>query len=174
MAKKTFSEIKTAFFTGHRAIDKHTEEQIAFVLDHLLTTMVNSGITKFYAGGALGFDTIAALAVLRLKTKFPEVSLELILPCRDQSKFWSAEDAAVYKHILNSADRVEYMASSYNSLCMHERNNRLVELGDIGVAFLEHSGGGTAYTVNHALKNDKDIINVSDMIAALAKANKII
>lgn len=174
MAKKSFGEIKTAFFTGHRAIDKHTEEQIAFVLDHLLKTMVNSGITKFYAGGALGFDTIAALAVLRLKTNFPEVSLELILPCRDQSKLWSAADASVYEYILNNADRVEYIASSYNSICMHERNNRLVELGDIGVAFLEHSGGGTSYTVNHALKNDKEIINVSDMISSLIKVNKMV
>ena len=169
MAKKGFGEIKTAFFTGHRNIDDHTREQISFVLDCLLKTMVNSGITKFYAGGALGFDTIAALAVLRLKEKFPHVTLELILPCRNQMRYWSKADVALLNHIVNRSDRVEYIAEFYTSNCMHERNNRLVELGDIGVAFLEHSGGGTAYTVNHALNQDKEIINVYDMLKSLQK-----
>jgi len=167
MAKKSFGEVKTAFFSGHRKIDQPTAEKISFVLDYLLKTMVNAGITKFYAGGALGFDTLAALAVLRLKEKRPEVTLELILPCRHQTKFWSAEDVATYNAILNSADKVQYVAEYYNEACMHERNNRLVELGDIGVVFLEYSGGGTAYTVNRALKQEKEIINLSEMLDSL-------
>ncbi|MBR3879180.1 MAG: DUF1273 family protein [Clostridia bacterium] len=169
MAKKSFGEIKTAFFTGHRNIDAQTQTQISFVLDYLLKTMYNSGITKFYAGGALGFDTLAALAVLRLKKNFPDVTLELVLPCKNQTKFWTGEDVETYNYILSQADRVEYMAESYTSTCMHERNDRLVELGDIGVAFLEHSGGGTAYTVNHALNQEKEIINVYDMLISLHK-----
>lgn len=167
MAKKSFGEVKTAFFSGHRKIDGYTAHKISFVLDHLLKTMVNAGITKFYAGGALGFDTIAALAVLRMKEKDPSVSLELILPCKNQTKFWSAEDVATFNSILDRADGVQYVAEYYTDACMHERNNRLVELGDIGVVFLEYGGGGTAYTVNHALKNDKEIINVSDMLESL-------
>lgn len=169
MAQQESKKIRSAFFTGHRDIDDATGADVAFVLDHLLKTMANSGITKFYAGGALGFDTLAALAVLRLKSKSPSVTLELILPCRNQTRFWSARDVDVYNYILSRADRVEYIANTYTSTCLHERNNRLVELGDIGVAFLEHSGGGTAYTVNHALKNEKEIINVCDMLEALHK-----
>ena len=169
MAKKSFGEINSAFFTGHRNIDAFSRAQISFVLDYLLKTMVNSGITRFYAGGALGFDTIAALAVLRIKESRPDVTLELILPCKNQMKYWSDEDARTLNYIIERADRVEYISESYNSTCMHRRNDRLVELGDIGVAFLEHGGGGTAYTVNHALKQDKEIINVYDMIASLQK-----
>lgn len=169
MAQQGVEKIRSAFFTGHREIDDSAGANISFVLDYLLKTMVNSGITKFYAGGALGFDTLAALAVLRLKDKFPSVTLELILPCRNQTRFWSARDVEVYNYILSQADRVEYIANTYTSTCLHERNNRLVELGDIGVAFLEHSGGGTAYTVNRALNKQKEIINISDMLAALKK-----
>ena len=169
MANKSFGEIKTAFFTGHRNIDAETQAEISFVLDYLLKTMVNSGITKFCAGGALGFDTLAALAVLRLKERFPAIRLELVLPCKNQTRFWTGEDIETYNYILSQADRVEYMAESYTSTCMHDRNNRLVELGDIGVAFLEHSGGGTAYTVNHALNQDKEIINVYDMLISIKK-----
>ncbi len=169
MSQQGVGKIRSAFFTGHRDIDCNVGADISFVLDCLLKTMVNSGITRFYTGGALGFDTLAALAVLRLKDNFPSVSLELILPCRNQTRFWSAHDIEVYNDILSRADRVEYIANTYTSTCLHERNNRLVELGDIGVAYLEHSGGGTAYTVNRALNSGKEIINVSDMLTALKK-----
>ena len=169
MAKKSIDEIKTAFFTGHRNIDPTTSTEVSFVLDYLLKTMANAGITTFYAGGALGFDTIAALAVLRLKEKLPAIKLVLVLPCKNQTRFWTGEDVETYNFILSQADGVEYIAESYTSTCMHERNNRLVELGDIGVAFLEHSGGGTSYTVNHALNREKDIINVYDMLISIKK-----
>ena len=169
MAKKSFGEVSTAFFTGHRSIDAKTQDQIAFVLDYLLKTMVNMGVTTFYAGGALGFDTLAAQAVLRLKDSFPHIKLMLVLPCKKQTRFWNPEDIEVYDYILNKADGVEYIANNYTSTCMHERNDRLVELGDIGVAYLEYSGGGTAYTVNRALNQDKEIINVFDMLVSLNK-----
>lgn len=167
MENKKLGEIKTAFFTGHRRIDRETSEKIAYVLDCLVRNMMNFGVTKFYTGGALGFDTIAALAVLRLKEKNPSVKLELILPCKSQTRSWSAEDIQVYNYILSKADCVEYVSNSYTSTCMHERNNRLVELGDMGVAFLEYSGGGTAYTVNHALKQGKEIINIYELVSSM-------
>ena len=156
--------IKTAFFTGHRNIDKETSEKISFVLDHLLRVMASSGVSRFLAGGALGFDTLAALAVLRLKSQFPSVTLELILPCKTQTKLWSESDVATYNFILSQADRVQYLHESYTSSCMHDRNRLLADTGDIGVAFFEHSGGGTAYTVGYALKNGKEIINVAEML----------
>jgi len=156
--------IKTAFFTGHRDIDKETSEEISFVLDHLLRIMASSGVTRFLAGGALGFDTLAALAVLRLKSQFPCVTLELIIPCKNQTKLWGKNDIAIYNDILSKADRVQYLHESYTSSCMHDRNRLLVDTGDIGVAFFEHSGGGTAYTVGYALKNGKEIINVAEML----------
>ena len=37
--------------------------------------------------GALGFDTIAAQAVLSVKETYPEVKLILVLPCENQTKY---------------------------------------------------------------------------------------
>ncbi len=155
---------KTVFFTGHRSIDKKTSEDISFALDHLLRIMISGGAKRFLAGGALGFDTLAALCVLRLKREFPDITLELILPCRTQTKLWDARDRALYEEILSQADSFEFLHDSYTSSCMHDRNRRLVEMGDICVAFSEHSGGGTAYTVSYAARLGKEIINVAEMI----------
>jgi uncharacterized phage-like protein YoqJ len=133
-------------------------------LNGVVQSLINHGATDFYTGGALGFDTLAALTVLRLRHICPNIRLHLILPCKTQTKMWNERDKFVYEQILLSADSVEYVQESYTSGCMHERNRRLVDSAELCVAYCEHSGGGTAYTVAYALKNEKELINIADLI----------
>ena len=56
----------------------------------------SQGMRDFYCGGALGFDTWAARAVLEQKASTPAVRLHLVIPHWGQESGWSrAED--VYK-----------------------------------------------------------------------------
>ena len=151
-------------FTGHRSIDTARSPSISCTLNGVVQSLINHGATDFYTGGALGFDTLAALTVLRLRHICPNIRLHLILPCKTQTKMWSERDKFVYEQILLSADSVEYVQESYTSGCMHERNRRLVDNAELCVAYCEHSGGGTAYTVAYALKNEKELINIADLI----------
>ncbi len=157
-------KIKSVCFTGHRQLEKENIGALTNALRICLRILINAGVDRFFAGGARGFDTLAALCVLELKKEFPHISLELILPCKNQTKFWSEDDREIYLSIINRADRVEYLHETYTSNCMHDRNRRLVESADICVAYLIHSGGGTAFTVAHALKNSKEFLNIADMI----------
>ena len=151
-------------FTGHRSIEPERASAIFVSLEQLLNSLIRHGATYFYAGGALGFDTIAALTVLRLKKIHPEIQLCLILPCKTQTRMWSASNRSIYDSILASADTVEYVSEAYTSHCMHDRNRRLVDSADICIAFCEHNGGGTAYTMAYALKNDKELVNLADLL----------
>ena len=45
-----------------------------------LLSRENSGYLYFGAGGALGFDTLAAQTVLDLKKDYPQIKLILVLP----------------------------------------------------------------------------------------------
>ena len=157
-------QLSRVCFTGHRSIDTALSPAISCTLSGVLQSLIDHGATDFYAGGALGFDTIAALTVLKLRRICPDIKLHLILPCKTQTKMWSERDKFVYEQILSAADSVEYVQVSYTSGCMHERNRRLVDISDICIAFCEHSGGGTAYTVAYALKNEKELINIADLI----------
>ncbi len=163
-AQQNTERIKTVCFTGHRDIGHKALSNISQALRYTLRSLIYAGVDRFLAGGALGFDTLAAICVLDLKKEFPHIRLELILPCKNQTKLWSASDRVIYNEILSAADRVEYLHESYTSSCMHDRNRRLVDEGDICVAFLEHSGGGTAYTAAYAMKKGKEIINIAEMI----------
>ena len=111
----------------------------------------------------MGFDTIAALCVLELKADFPHIKLELILPCKNQSQKWNEINRRIYDMILERADKVEYLHECYSASCMHDRNRRLVDETDVALAYLAHSGGGTAYTVAYALKCQKELINIYDI-----------
>ena len=112
----------------------------------------------------MGFDTIAALCVLEIQEKYPDIVLKLILPCKEQTRLWNEGGKLVYDHILSRAERVEYVSDRYTSWCMHERNRRLVAESDCCVAYLAHSGGGTAYTYAYALQHGLEVININDMM----------
>ncbi len=137
-------------FTGHRIIPAQDLACISETLPQTLRTFIDSGVTEFICGGALGFDTLAAKAVLRQKQQFPHIRLSLVLPCRDQAVRWSAAQRETYDAILAQADDVEYLFDHYVNGCMQMRNRRMVDRADVCVAYCTGKAGGTAYTVKYA------------------------
>ena len=158
------NKINTVCFTGHRAIGYNVSVQIPKALKRCLTELIERGAKRFRAGGAMGFDTIAALCVLELKEIYPHIELELKLPCRNQTRNWDSRSITVYNYILKRADRVEYVSDSFTPSCMHERNRRLVDGSDVCVAFLAKSSGGSAYTFGYALERGLEVINLNDIL----------
>ena len=149
-------------FTGHRTIKADRRAQLVKRLDALLERLVTQGYTEFRTGGARGVDTLAALRVLALREKHPQCKLHLILPCRDQTKFWSAGERAVFAEILEAADRADYVSDVYDPTCMYARNRALVDGSELCIAYLTQNRGGTLYTCSYALKNQLELINLAD------------
>ena len=123
---------------------------------------IEQGYRYFGCGGALGFDTLAAQTVLRLREIYPEIRLILVLPCRDQTRGWKQADVAEYDRIMKAADKVTYTSEQYYSGCMHKRNRHLVDYSSLCVCYLTEQSGGTAYTVNYARTQGLKIINVAE------------
>lgn len=151
----------TCCFTGHRII---TGESKIYVFNRLCDTVRElylQGITNFVSGGALGFDTLAAFAVLHLKRKFPKIKLTLALPCRDQDSRWSHADRETYRKILDAADEIICLNESYCTGCMHQRNRLMVNLSSVCVAYCTKASGGTAYTLSLAESEGLGVINLA-------------
>lgn len=156
--------MKTGFkccFTGHRDIDPRHAECLADVLDDTIEQLIASGVTHFRAGGALGFDTIAALKVLEKRAMHPDLRLELYLPCRDQAARWSDYDKQIYSYVLDNADSVTYTSGQYHRGCMLLRNRKMADGTDFCVAYFQKSSGGTAYTVDYSREKGIKIINIA-------------
>lgn len=155
---------RTVCFTGHRKIPPEQVDTLALRLKATLIQLINDGYLYFGAGGALGYDTLAAQTVLELKKQYPNVKLILVLPCLSQTRGWSTRDIEIYEDIKNKADKVVYTSQEYTRGCMHKRNRHLVDNSSVCVCYLKESTGGTAYTVDYAHKNNLTVINLGETL----------
>lgn len=155
---------KTCCFTGHRDIPSEAYQSIFKKTEDMVESLIKKGYLYFGAGGALGFDTIAAFAVLKLKERYPDVRLILVLPCLLQTRGWSSEDVGIYESIKKQADKVVYTSEEYTKGCMHKRNRHLVDNSSACIAYLTENKGGTAYTVDYAIKHGLTVFNVADYL----------
>lgn len=148
-------------FTGHRDLRGADVSSLYTKLYATVRQLINEGYTDFRAGGAIGFDTIAAACVLEMKQEFPNIKLHLILPCENQDRYFSKFEKRAYKYILQHADSVEFVRKKYFNGVMAMRNRALVSGSDICVAFLKNLRGGTFQTVNMARKANIKVINIA-------------
>lgn len=152
---------ETCCFTGHREIPPGERAGITDRLERVIVSLYQQGIRAYEAGGALGYDTLAAKTVIRLRGKCPDMKLILVLPCLTQTRGWGPEDVAEYERIKSQADQVIYTGQQYTRGCMHKRNRYLVDHSGVCVCYLTKDSGGTAYTVRYAEKHGLEIINIA-------------
>ena len=153
---------ETAFFTGHRRLS-HTETKIITAhLDQSITSAYSDGYRRFMCGCALGFDTLAALQILRLKQLYPDMILSLAIPCLTQAERWTEADQKVYRNILEQADDKTVLSPDYYKGVMLARNRFMADRSSLCICYLRHMHGGTASTVRYALiHNHIRIINLA-------------
>lgn len=159
-------KVTTVCFTGHREIAADKEEEVRNTLSSVLASLYARGARIFKAGGALGFDTMAAIAViaLRAETDDDEIKLKLYLPAPDQAENFPESDKKVYEIIKGQASDVFYSSDEINTESFLARNRRLVEGSDVCVAYCTESKGGSYYTCRLALSEGVELINIADLI----------
>ncbi len=126
-----------------------------------IEALIKEGYENFICGGALGFDTICALTVIKLKAKYPNIRLILALPCKEQTKSWQQKDIEVYDKIMEESDEVVYTSINYDKGCMFKRNRYMVDNSSCCIYYLNKQSGCTAYTVNYERKKGLRLKNMS-------------
>lgn len=132
----------TACFTGHRKIPPMQVGTLTRRLKSTIIELIDKGYKYFGAGGALGFDTLAAQTVLDLKSDYPHIKLILVLPCITQADSWSVDDKAIYEKVKAAADKVVYTSQEYTRGCMHKRNRHLVDHSSACICYLTEKNRG--------------------------------
>ena len=159
----------TCCFTGHRQIPQEDMRSLYRELERVLDILIRSGVTHFRTGGALGFDTLAALTVLDRKKTDPSLTLELCVPCEEQTNGWSEEDTEIYNYIRSEADRVTVLHDKYVRGCMYDRNRYMVDGSHYCVAFCNKHRGGSAYTVKYAKSKGVKVVDLDLYMRKLHK-----
>lgn len=151
--------LTVCMFTGHRPKglpfgynEKDSRyKKLKKALKKLIVNKINEDhTTAFLSGMALGTDIFAAEIVLKLKSKFREITLTAILPCRTQATKWSNKAISRYEHILSKCEKVIVLQEQYTSDCMNKRNIYMVDHSDCVIAVWSGTKGGTANTIRFA------------------------
>ena len=153
-------EINGCSFTGHRNIPDGHRRGLEELLKKAVEYAYGLGCRKFYAGGALGFDTLAAKEVIRFRLSHPDVRLILLLPCVNQNELWKDSDTDTYEYVLSVADEIRYVSESYTKDCMQKRNRLLAEYCDIMIAYVSRARSGAGQTVRMTEKLGKKVYNL--------------
>ena len=124
--------------------------------------VIDSFRVSLFWGGALGFDTLAAQTVLRLRKNYPQIKLIRVLLCISQADRWAPEDVKTYREIMKQADKVVYTSQDYTPGCMFKRNRHLVDYSSACICYLAKKSGGTTYTVEYARKYGLKICDVAE------------
>lgn len=153
----------SACFTGHRKIAEGTRTVILDATVNAVVNLVKRGYTDFILGGALGYDTLAAnaLLILRKQPNYDHIRIHLFLPCESQTKGWSAEDIAEYNRIKELADTVTYISKDYYDGVMLDRNRAMVDASSALISYCTNTvRSGAASTTRYAYKSGLEVIHV--------------
>lgn len=124
--------------------------------------LVSLGVTRFFTGGNLGFDTLAAQVVLRVREDHPEVRLALVLPSRDQADKWPQRAVETYEDIKSRSDEVIYTSETGGYGAILRRNRYMMDESDYCLCYLTKTSGRTAELVRYAERTDHPVINIAN------------
>ena len=154
-------DIYTVAFFGHRYIDN------LFKLEELLEEQIRKLINEkeyvdFLVGRNGDFDQCASSTVLRVRKNVRDdnSSLILVLPY-PTAEYLNNEE---YFHDYYSDVDISYAASkSHPKSAIQIHNREMVDKADLIICFIEENTGGAWQTIQYAIAQEKNIINLAEL-----------
>lgn len=148
----------TCCFTGHRpnrlpwGTNENDPRCVALreELAARLEGIYQAGYRRFLCGMALGCDMYFAQAVLSLRRKYPDVTLEAAIPCGTQPEKWPLALRRKYNQLLDQCDTVKVLQIHYTPDCMMKRNRYMVDHASLLLACFDGRPSGTMNTIVYA------------------------
>ena len=110
----------------------------------------DDGFRHFICGMAIGCDTFFAEAVIALREKHGDITLEAAVPCGSQPDKWTKAQRMRYKELLDRCDTVTVLQYGYTDDCMMQRNRYMVDRSSLLLACFDGRPGGTMSTIVYA------------------------
>ena len=118
------------------------------------------GFRHFLCGMAMGCDLYFCEAVLALRERHPDVTVEAAIPCPTQADAWPPAQRERYDRLVAACDFETMVSGQYTSTCMLRRDRYLVDHASLLIAAFDGTSGGTRYTVEYALNQGLAIVDL--------------
>ena len=155
-------------FTGHRPAKLpwgyREEDPRCLALKRRIRDAAESayeeGYCHFLCGMAMGCDLYFCEAVLALRERHPDVTVEAAIPCPTQADAWPPAQRERYDRLVAACDFETMVSGQYTSTCMLRRDRYLVDHASLLIAAFDGTSGGTRYTVEYALNQGLAIVDL--------------
>ena len=160
---------ETCCFTGHRPEKLpwgglETDDRCLLLKARLrdaVEAAYAEGKRHFICGMARGCDFYFAEAVISMRTRKPDVTLEAAIPCIRQSASWSAAQRERWERLVEACDRTTVLQGEYTPDCMIRRNRYMVEHSSLVIAVYDGSNGGTRRTLEYAIREKIPFVDIN-------------
>ena len=171
----------TVCFTGHRTIngqyydrENYTEHWLAVWQStvSIVHRLWQQGHKDFISGGALGFDQLAANAVLYIKNHQVDINLWMALPFPGFERKWPAKSQTALVTIVGQADHMFYIdpQSDYKPWKMQKRNKWMVDNSQYVVGlYLDDKTGGTLNCLKYVMSKYRPFMTLHPLTRIITK-----
>ena len=135
------SECKSCFFIGHREADDRLLPRLELVIDRLIR---EEGVRYFYVGGYGGFDRLATAVVRRMKQKYPDITLMLVLPYHPAERPTEAPEG------FDGTYHPDGLESTPKRYAIVRANKIMVDACDWLVCYVRHGAGNSRKLLEYA------------------------
>ena len=152
---------RTCCFTGHRDIPADQLQMVMAGTEVKVRELILRGYRYFGVGGAVGYDTIVAELLLRLREReYPGIRIILVYPFDGFTGRWSDKQKATYARLFPMYDKRVCVCKSASKEAYLARDRHLIDCSSICVAYCTRQTGGTAYTIRYAAARGVPVFNV--------------
>ncbi len=94
-----------------------------------------------------------AEAVIELRKKYSDITLEAAIPCGSQPERWTSDQRRRYNRLIDACDKVTVLQIEYSADCMMRRNMYMVDRASLLLTCFNGRPGGTMNTIVYAQRN---------------------
>ena len=138
--------MESCFFIGHREADERILPELEKCVERLIS---EEGVAYYYVGNHGGFDRMATTAVKKMKEKYPDITLMMVLsyhPAERQVVLSPGFDGSYYP------DGMENVPRRY---AIVRANQRMVDACDWLVCYVRHGASNSRKLLEYAEKREK-------------------
>ena len=155
-------------FSGHRPEklpwgDNERDERCLALKDairQMVEKAYADGYRHFICGMARGVDLYACEAVLQLREKYRDVTVEAAIPCPSQPEGWPEEEQRRWHDLVDRCDYETVVQDHYDAGCMQRRNRYMVDHASLLIAVNDGLRGGTRSTIEYAFKRGVSVLDI--------------
>ncbi len=113
---------------------------------------------RFVSKMSIGVDQLAAEIALELKARYPNVSLEVVIPFEEQAATWDEDDRDRYYSLIEQCDKETLLSRPYVKGCGERCCRYIVDTSDVLIAVWDRRGGLIAEMVSFAMSKNKEVV----------------